>query len=94
MEYGGVYCNGGSRLVATELSHIKDLVTQLEVHLGESPDLCKHLASQIFSLTERSIGMILGGGKRSAADAGLASATPSPLSDVVDAPFKTTNKKR
>ncbi|GJN34169.1 hypothetical protein PR202_gb22813 [Eleusine coracana subsp. coracana] len=81
--------------VVTELSHIKKLVAQLEVHLGESPDLCncKHLTSQIFSLTERSIGIITSSDfcqKRSSIEAGL---TPSPASDVVDAPFK-TNKKR
>lgn len=92
--------NGGSRLVVTELSHIKELVKQLEVQLGGSPELCKHLASQIFSLTERSIGMIKSGSfdgrKRVAGDAGLdspLSTTPSPLSDVSDVPFK-TNKKR
>ncbi|XP_062198597.1 transcription factor WRKY19-like [Phragmites australis] len=96
--------NGGRRLVVTELSHIKELVKQLEVHLGCSPDLCKHLASQISSLTERSIVMITssnldGGRKRSAADAGLASPisatpTPSPLSDVTDGPFKNTKKRK
>ncbi|GJM99041.1 hypothetical protein PR202_ga16103 [Eleusine coracana subsp. coracana] len=90
-----VHDNGSCRLVVTELSHIKKLVAQLEVHLGESPDLCncKHLTSQIFSLTERSIGIITSsdfGQKRSSTDVGL---TPSPLSSVVDAPFK-TNKKR
>ncbi|TVU01607.1 EcWRKY-44, partial [Eragrostis curvula] len=31
---------------------------QLEMHLGASQDICKHLASQIFSVTERSIGLI------------------------------------
>ncbi|XP_062198729.1 transcription factor WRKY19-like [Phragmites australis] len=91
--------NGGSRLVVTELSHIKQLVKQLEVHLGGSPDLCKHLASQISSLTERSIAMITsynldGGRKQYAADAGPVSATPSPLSDVADVPFKTTKKRK
>ncbi|KAK3129887.1 hypothetical protein QOZ80_6BG0486120 [Eleusine coracana subsp. coracana] len=90
-----VHENGSCRLVVTELSHIKKLVAQLEVHLGESPDLCncKHLTSQIFSLTERSIGIITSSDfsqKRSSIEAGL---TPSPPSDVVDAPFK-TNKKR
>ncbi|XP_062198728.1 transcription factor WRKY19-like [Phragmites australis] len=89
--------NGG--LVVTELSHIKELVRQLEVHLGRSPELCKHLVSQIFFLTERSIVMITssnldGGRKRSAADAGLASATPSPLSNVADVPFKTIKKRK
>ncbi|XP_062194193.1 transcription factor WRKY19-like [Phragmites australis] len=91
--------NGGSRLVVTELSHIKELVRQLEVNLGGSPDLCKYLASQIFSLTERSIGMITScnldnGRKRSATDAGLASATPTPRSDVSDVPFKITKKRK
>ncbi|GJM99043.1 hypothetical protein PR202_ga16105 [Eleusine coracana subsp. coracana] len=69
--------NGGSRLVVTELSHIKELVMQLEEHLGGSHDLCKLLASQIFSTIERSIGIITSsnfdsGPKRSAAVAGLA----------------------
>ncbi|TVU01605.1 EcWRKY-71 [Eragrostis curvula] len=91
----GLDGNGGSRVVATELSHIKDLVMQLETHLSGSPDLCKQLASQIFCLTERSIGIITsssfdGGRKRSAAG----SPTPSPLSDVVDVPFKTTKKRK
>ncbi|XP_062193328.1 transcription factor WRKY19-like [Phragmites australis] len=91
--------NGGSRLVVAELSHIKELVRQLEVHLGGSPDLCKRLASQIFSLAERSIGMITSsnldnGRKRSAADAGLAPATPSPFSNASDVPFKTTKKRK
>jgi hypothetical protein len=95
--------NGGGRLVVTELSHIKELVRQLEGHLGGSgsPDLCKHLASQIFSVTERSIGMIRSGHfdghrKRSAAAVAagdLDSATPSPLSDVSDLPFKATKKR-
>ncbi|EAZ08666.1 hypothetical protein OsI_30936 [Oryza sativa Indica Group] len=96
--------NGGGRLVVTELSHIKELVRQLEGHLGGSgsPDLCKHLASQIFSVTERSIGMIRSGHfdghrKRSAAAVAagdLDSATPSPLSDVSDLPFKATKKRK
>ncbi|XP_062193327.1 transcription factor WRKY19-like [Phragmites australis] len=96
--------NGGSRLVVMELSHIKDLVRQLEVQLVGSPDLCKHLASQISSLTERSIGMITsshlyGGRKRSEADASLvsplsATPTPSPVSDVTDGPFKNTKKRK
>ncbi|TVU09203.1 EcWRKY-14 [Eragrostis curvula] len=73
--------NGGCRLVVTELSHIKDLVLQLEVHLDGSPDLCRHLTSKIFTLTERSIGIITSsnfesGRKRCAADAGFATATP------------------
>ncbi|XP_048529943.1 transcription factor WRKY19-like isoform X2 [Triticum urartu] len=92
---------GGSGLVVTELSHIKELVKQLDVHLGGSPDLCKLLAQQIFAVTERSIGMIrsghFNGPKRSAAGAGLdsppLSATPSPLSGVSNTPFK-LNKKR
>uniref|UniRef100_A0ACD5XR71 Uncharacterized protein n=1 Tax=Avena sativa TaxID=4498 RepID=A0ACD5XR71_AVESA len=94
---------GGSRLVVTELSHIKELVKELDVHLGSSPDLCKYLARQIFTVTEKSISMIrsghLGfhGRKRSAVGAGLDSppfsATPSPLSGVSDMPFM-KNKKR
>ena len=92
---------GGSGLVVTELSHIKELVKQLDVHLGGSPDLCKLLAQQIFAVTERSIGMIrsghFNGPKRSAAGAGLdsppLSATPSPVSGVSNTPFK-PNKKR
>uniref|UniRef100_A0A0E0M019 WRKY domain-containing protein n=1 Tax=Oryza punctata TaxID=4537 RepID=A0A0E0M019_ORYPU len=93
--------NGGGRLVVTELSHIKELVKQLEGHLGGSgsPDLCKHLASQIFSVTERSIGMIRSGHfdgprKRAAATGDLDPATPSPLSDVSDLPFKATKKRK
>jgi hypothetical protein len=95
--------NGGSSsgLVVTELSHIKELVRQLEVHLGGSPDLCKHLASQIFSLTERSIGLITSSNldaaarrKRSAGDAGLTSPlSATPTSDVTDGPFKNTKKR-
>ena len=117
MEMGmGVVVGGGSNsnngggsssssgLVVTELSHIKELVRQLEVHLGGSPDLCKHLASQIFSLTERSIGLITSSNldagaarrKRSASDAaGLASPlSATPTSDVTDGPFKNNTKKR
>uniref|UniRef100_J3MWM5 WRKY domain-containing protein n=1 Tax=Oryza brachyantha TaxID=4533 RepID=J3MWM5_ORYBR len=93
--------NGGGRLVVTELSHIKELVKQLEGHLGGSPALCKHLTSEIFSVTERSIGMIRSGHfhghhrKRAAAAAGdLGSATPSPLSDVSDLPFKASKKRK
>ncbi|KAF0914156.1 hypothetical protein E2562_027577 [Oryza meyeriana var. granulata] len=92
--------NGGGRLVVTELSHIKELVKQLEVHLGGSPDLCKHLTSEIFSVTERSIGMIRSGGhfhghrKRAAVAGDLGSGTPSPLSDVSDLPFKATIKRK
>ena len=92
---------GGGRLVMTELSHVKELVKQLEVHLGGCPDLCKHLAAQIIAVTERSLGMIrsgnFGGRKRSAAGAGIDSPTfpetPSPLSGVSDMPLK-VNKKR
>jgi len=86
--------NGGSRLVVTELGHVKELARQLEVHLGaSSPDLCKHLASQISSITERSISLLIttstldGPRKRSAA-------TASPLSDASDAPFVKATKKR
>ncbi|XP_062198599.1 transcription factor WRKY19-like [Phragmites australis] len=92
--------NGGSQLVVTELSHIKELVRQLEVHLGGCPGLCKHLASQISSLTERSIVMITssnldGGRKRSAADAGLPSplSTTPTLSPLISA-FKNTKKRK
>ena len=87
--------NGGSRLVVTELGHVKELARQLEVHLGgSSPDhLCKHLASQISSITERSISLLIttstldGPRKRSAA-------TASPLSDASDAPFVKATKRR
>lgn len=104
----GVSSNGSGGcggLVVTELSHIKELVRQLEVHLGGSPDLCKHLASQIFSLTERSIGLITSSSsssgldgarrKRSAGDAGLASPlSATPTSGVTDGPFKNTKKRK
>ncbi|KAE8799025.1 putative WRKY transcription factor 41 [Hordeum vulgare] len=92
--------NGGSRLVVTELGHIKELVRQLDVNLGGCPEHCKRLAAQIFDVTERSIGMIMSGHfdcpKRSAAglDSPPFSATPSPLSDVSGMPFHTNNKKR
>lgn len=101
----GVSSNGSGGcggLVVTELSHIKELVRQLEVHLGGSPDLCKHLASQIFSLTERSIGLITSSAnldgarrqKRPAGDAGLASPlSATPTSGVTDGPFKNTKKR-
>ncbi|KAJ1289327.1 hypothetical protein BS78_02G155800 [Paspalum vaginatum] len=107
--HGGGNDGVGGGLVVTELSHIRELVRQLEVHLGGSPDLCKHLAAQIFSLTERSIGLVTaashshsrldgGGRKRSAADAGLASplsAAATPTSDVTaDGPFKSTKKRK
>ncbi|TVU01606.1 hypothetical protein EJB05_52932, partial [Eragrostis curvula] len=89
--------NGGSRLVVTELRQIKDLVMELETHLDGSHDLCRHLVSQIFSLTERSIGIITSsnfdnGQKRSWSGSGIASATPSPLGDVANVPFR-SNKK-
>ncbi|KAK1556164.1 hypothetical protein QYE76_027179 [Lolium multiflorum] len=71
---------GGSRRVMTELSHIQELVKQLDVHLGGCPDLCKHLAAQIVTITEKSIGMIMSGhfhgSKRSAADARIDSGMP------------------
>ncbi|KAL5205778.1 hypothetical protein ABZP36_033987 [Zizania latifolia] len=97
--------NGGGRLVVTQLSHIKELVKQLEVHLGGSPDLCKHLTSEISSVTELSIGMIVRSGhfdaghhrKRAAGDhldSSPSAPTPSPLSDVSDLPFKTTKKRK
>ncbi|CAD6219657.1 unnamed protein product [Miscanthus lutarioriparius] len=85
--------NGGSRLVVTLLGHVKELATQLEVHLGgSSPDLCKHLASQISSIAERSISLLittssLGGARKR-------SAVASPLSDASDAPFIKATKKR
>jgi hypothetical protein len=94
---------GGSRLVVTELSLIKELVKQLDVHLGGSPELCKQLAAQIFTVTENSISMIrsghfdFGGRKRSAVGAALdsppLSAAPSPLSGVSDMPLKTKKKR-
>ncbi|KAL6655839.1 hypothetical protein ACP70R_006665 [Stipagrostis hirtigluma subsp. patula] len=81
--------NGGSQqVVLTELSRIIELVRQLEVHLGESPGLCKDLASQIISLTERSIGLV--------ASSSLAlsySATPNTISDIGYVPFKSTRKR-
>jgi hypothetical protein len=87
---------GGSRRVMTELSHIQELVKQLDVHLGGCPDLCKHLAAQIVTVTEKSIGMIMAGhfhgAKRSATDAGIDSpavpATPSPLGGFSGMPMK------
>jgi hypothetical protein len=96
--------SGGSRLrVVTELSHIKELARQLDEQLDEqlvggSHDICKYLTSQIFSVTERSIGIITSsdidsGRKRSAADAGLAAATPSSLGELTDVPFKTAKKR-
>jgi hypothetical protein len=85
--------NGGSRLVVTELGHVKELARQLEVHLGgSSPDLCKHLASQIATIAERSISLLIttsnlvGARKRSA--------VASPLSDASDVPFIKATKKR
>jgi hypothetical protein len=86
----------GSCLVMTELSRIKELVRQLDVHLGGCPDLCKHLAAQIVTVTEKSIGMIMAGhfhgAKRSATDAGIDSpavpATPSPLGGFSGMPMK------
>ena len=63
----------------------------------------KHLASQIFSLTERSIGLITSSSsgldgarrKRSAGDAGLASPlSATPTSGVTDGPFKNTKSPR
>ncbi|CAN6162273.1 unnamed protein product [Urochloa humidicola] len=84
-----VVVDGNGERVVTELSQIMELVRQLEAHLGgsQTKEECRRLASQISSLTERSITLITdaGGRKRSAA---------SPLSDASDAPFKTTTKKR
>ncbi|WVZ64598.1 hypothetical protein U9M48_014093 [Paspalum notatum var. saurae] len=90
---------GGGGLVVMELSHIKELVTQLQGHLGSSPELCRHLAAQISTVTERSISLITsfhlddGGRKRSAGDAATAH---SPLSDASGggAPFKTAKKRK
>ena len=88
--------NGGcGGRVVVELSHIKDLVRQLEGHLGgsQTQERCRLLASQISSLTDRSIGLITsycsldGGGRKRPA------AAPSPLSDATDAPFKRTKKR-
>ncbi|CAN6217354.1 unnamed protein product [Urochloa humidicola] len=83
-----VVVDGNGERVVTGLSQIMELVRQLEVHLAGShtQEECRRLASQISSLTERSITLITdaGGRKRSAA---------SPLSDASDAPFKTTKKR-
>ncbi|KAG2642860.1 transcription factor WRKY19-like [Panicum virgatum] len=66
------------------------------LHLGgsQAQERCRLLASQISSLTERSIALITsycslddGGRKRPAA-------APSPLSAASDAPFKPTKKRR
>ena len=93
---------GGGGLVVTELSHIKELVRQLEVHLGggSSHELCRHLTTEIFSLTERSIGIITAASSSSGLDArkreyaGLASPLPAtPTSDVADGPFRSTKKR-
>jgi len=93
---------GGGGLVVTELSHIKELVRQLEVHLGggSSHELCRHLTTQIFSITERSIGIITAASSSSGLDArkreyaGLASPLPAtPTSDVADGPFRSTKKR-
>lgn len=88
---------GGGGRVVMELSHIKDLVRQLEGHLGggsqlQAQEVCRSLASQISSLTERSITLItsyycLDAGRKRSAAASL-------LSDVSDAPFKTTKKRK
>jgi hypothetical protein len=88
--------NGGSGgLVVTELGHIKELVMQLEVHLGSSsPDHCKHLASQISSITERSISMLITTSTLEGARNRKRSAVASPLSDASDAPFVKATKKR
>ncbi|CAN6195616.1 unnamed protein product [Urochloa humidicola] len=84
-----VVVDGNGERVVTGLSQIMELVRQLEVHLAgsQTQEECRRLASQISSLTERSITLITdaGGRKRSAA---------SPLSDASDAPFKTTKKRR
>ncbi|CAL5088796.1 unnamed protein product [Urochloa decumbens] len=87
-----VVIDGNGERVVTELSQIMELVRQLEGYLGGSQtqeEECRRLASQISSLTERSITLITcldsGGRKRSAA---------SPLSDASDAPFKPTKKRR
>ncbi|CAN6217355.1 unnamed protein product [Urochloa humidicola] len=90
---GSVDGNNGGGLVVTELSHIKELVRQLEVHLGGSHDLCRHLTTQIFTITERSISIIT-----SSAGGGLASplsAAATPTSDVTtDGPFRNAKKRK
>jgi hypothetical protein len=94
MASGVVDGNGGcGGLVVTMLGHIKELVTQLELHLGgSSPDLCRHLASQISSITER-ISLLI---TTSTIDGTTrkSSAITSPLSDASDAPFVKSSKKR
>lgn len=86
---------GGGGVAVTELlGHIKELVTQLEVHLGgSSPDLCRHLTSQISCITERSISLLI---TTSSSTARKRSAVGSPLSDdgASDAPFVKATKKR
>ncbi|CAN6224139.1 unnamed protein product [Urochloa humidicola] len=93
---GSVDGNNGGGLVVTELSHIKELVRQLEVHLGGSHDFCRHLTTQIFTITERSISIITS--SSAAAAAGLASplsAAATPTSDVTtDGPFKNAKKRK
>jgi len=99
MESGDGSNGGSGGLVVTELSHIKELVRQLEAHLGGSDELCRHLATEIFSLTERSIGIITASSGLDAAGArkraaGLASPLPAtPTSDVADGPFRSTKKR-
>jgi hypothetical protein len=91
--------NGGG-LVVTELSHIKELVRQLEVHLGGSHDLCRHLTTQIFSITERSISIITsssldaGGRKRDAPCCLASPVSATPTSDATDGPFKNAKKRK
>ena len=99
MESGDGSNGGSGGLVVTELSHIKELVRQLEAHLGGSDELCRHLATEIFSLTERSIGIITAASSsgldaRKREYAGLASPLPAtPSSDVADGPFRSTKKR-
>ncbi|RCV11363.1 hypothetical protein SETIT_2G179800v2 [Setaria italica] len=88
--------NGGG-LVVTELSHIKELVRQLEVHLGGSHDLCRHLTTQIFSITERSISIITSSSLDAGAGGRKRPASPlsaTPTSDVTDGPFKNAKKRK
>ncbi|CAN6204200.1 unnamed protein product [Urochloa humidicola] len=74
-------CRGGGGLVVTELSHIKELVRQLEVHLGGSRELCRHLTTQIFTITERSISIITHD-RNAAGLASPPSAAATPTSDL------------
>ncbi|RLN35723.1 putative WRKY transcription factor 30 [Panicum miliaceum] len=86
--------NGGcGGRVVMDLSHIKDLVRQLEGHLGgpQTQEQCRLLASQISSLTERSISLIT---SYCSLDGARKRPASSPLSDASDAPFKATKKRK